>query len=205
MSDEIELIEPEAEPPPKEGTLAWLQQQPHVEVLGLELPVSHRVPAGSQLASAEDEPGRCRVIRPSGDRCKATATRVYGICSGHAGGGLQDFAIGSKVAHRNKARLRARRELLGIGPSRVGNPRSHARLAALERAELLAEAIVIAPLDDASLGTIERQRAALAALDATFPLQRVDVELELPASPDEAEGLSWEAMQRLAAQLLSSG
>jgi len=204
VSDEIELIEPEAEPPPREGTLAWLQQQPHVEVLGLELPVTHRVVEGSQLAPIDGDP-HCRVIRPTGERCRAIATRSYGLCTAHLGGGSQDLAAAGRAGNAAKARLKARRQLLGIGPSRAGNPRSHARLAALERAELLAEAIVIAPLDDASLGTIERQRAALAALDATFPLQRVDVELELPASPDEAEGLSWEAMQRLAAQLLSSG
>jgi len=205
-SPQIATIEEDVESEqPREGTLAWLQLQPHVEVLGLQLPDVHRVLDGSQLAPEDDDPGHCRIVRPDGRRCRSTPTRRYGVCLIHAGGGMRDYASAARAAHAAKARLKVRRELLGIGPNRVGSARSHARLRALARAEELAEALVDGPLDAPGLGPIERQRAALAALDATFPLQRLDVELELPASPDEAESLSWESMQRLAAQLLTSG
>jgi len=73
---------------------------------------------------------------------------------------------------------------------------------ALDRAHELAAALVDAPLDDASLSTIERQRAVLAALDATFPLQQMTVEVELPATAAAVPELGWVEMQQLAARLL---
>jgi hypothetical protein len=76
-------------------------------------------------------------------------------------------------------------------------------LRAHERAAELAEALIDGPLDDAELGSITRQRAVIAALDATFPLQTVSVELSVPSDPDELDGMSWNAMRQLAAQLLS--
>ena len=72
----------------------------------------------------------------------------------------------------------------------------------MERAEQLATAIVAAPLDDPSLGTIERQTAALRALDATYPLASTSVELSIPADADSAASMSWADMQALAARLL---
>jgi hypothetical protein len=98
--------------------------------------------------------------------------------------------------------MRARRELLGIGPSRVGNPREMARLAALERAEELANALVHAPLDDLDLSSLERQRAAVTALEQTFPLQAMTVEVELPAEASSVAAMGWEEMQQLAGRVL---
>jgi len=204
MPDHPDIVQEPSEEP-REGTLAWLQQQPHLDVQGLSVPNVHRIVDGSTLAPLDDNPGTCRVIRPNeAGRCRAPATRRYGICIGHAGGGMRDYAGAAQKAHAAKARLRVRRQLLGIGPARVGNPRQHARLQALERAEALAEALVSAPLDDASLGTIERQIAVVRALDATFPLQQTSVELEVPADPGEVAGMGWQAMQQLAARLTST-
>lgn len=187
---------------PREGTLAWLAAQEHVEVLGLVVPSVHRIPDGSTLA-IEDGGTACRLIRPDGRRCGAPKTKRYGLCMVHLGGG-SDPAKLNQQANIAKAKLRARRELLGIGPSRVGSPRSHARLAALERADALAAALVDGPLDDASLTSIERQRAAALALDQTFPMQTTTLEVELPASEDEAGAMGWAQMQALAAKLLAS-
>lgn len=210
MADEPAELEDATEesgsaPQIREGTLAWLQQLPHVNVLGLSLPNVHRIPDGSTLAPLDDDDFHCRLIRPDGRRCGAVGTRVYGICNAHLGGGARDLTAIGAAGRASRARMKVRRQMLGIGPARVGNPRSHARIAALERAEELAEALVNAPLDDPSLGTIERQRAALAALDATFPLQQATLELELPADPDEVASMGWEQMQQLAAKLLTSG
>ena len=105
----------------------------------------------------------------------------------------------------SRARLKTRRQLLGIGPSRAGNPRSHARLLALERAEELAQALVTGPLDDPSLGAVERQAAAIRALDATYPLASTSLEIELPADAGEVGAMSWADMQRLAARMLDEG
>ena len=92
------------------------------------------------------------------------------LCSAHAGGG--DPEAGVIAAREKRTKLKARRTLLGIGPNRVGNPRAHARLRALERADDIAQALIDAPLDDAELGSVERQLAVVRGLDATFPLQR---------------------------------
>jgi len=108
----------------------------------------------------------------------------------------------SKRANAVKIARRERRELLGIGSRRAASPRQIARVQAIERAEALAAAIVSAPLDDPALGTIERQRAALAALEATFPLAHVSAEVVLPADAGQAAEMGWAEMRSLAAQLL---
>lgn len=191
----------DATEPPREGTLAWLQQQPHVDVLGLSLPHCHRVPEGSTLAEAN---GYCRIVTQRG-RCRAPATRLYGICVVHAGGGgatdPEALRRMSAKGHAAKTRLRIQRQTLGIGPNRVGNPREHARIQAMARAERLAEAL-LAPLDDEALSSLAQQRAAVTVLDATFPLQQATVELELPAEEAGVQALGWEQMQALAARLL---
>jgi hypothetical protein len=192
-NSEISVIEE-----PRPGTLAWLQQRPHVDVLGLSLPNAHRIAAGSTLAEPD---GRCRVIRPNGERCRSVPTRLYGICISHLGGGEQDGARLSKIGNQTKVRLKAQRRLLGISGIRTANPRQIARVAALERAETLAEAL-LAPLDDIDLGSLARQRAAVTVLDATFPIQTTQVEVEIPADSDGVEALGWEQMQALAARLL---
>lgn len=184
---------------PKEGTLAWLQQQPHVDWLGLSLPRDHRIPVDATLAEAN---GLCRVVKASGDRCRAPGTRLYGICLGHLGGGaMTDPASAAVRAHATKARLRLRRQVLGIGPHRAANPRQIARVAALDRATDVAQAL-LEPLDDSELSSLARQRAAVTILDATFPIQTTQVEVEIPASTDDVTGLGWQQMQALAARLL---
>lgn len=188
----------DATEPPREGTLAWLQQQPHVDVLGLSLPHCHRVPEGSTLAEPN---GYCRVIKPSGERCRAPGTRHYGLCLPHVGGGAQDLTAMGQAGNAAKVRLKAQRHLLGIGPARAANPRQIARVQAMARAERLAEAL-LAPLDDDDLSSLAQQRAAVTVLDATFPLQQATVELELPAEEAGVQALGWEQMQALAARLL---
>jgi hypothetical protein len=197
---EADESDQDAQPALREGTLAWLESLEHVEHCGELVPRVHRM-ADLELLAA-DGSRRCRVIKRNRERCGAPPTRRYGICLVHLGGGTQDLQAARAQGRATQARFKARRQLLGIGPSRVGNPRSHARLAALERAQELADALVHAPLNDATLGTIERQLAANRALDATFPLQATTVELELPATGEDVPGMSWQAMQALASRLL---
>ena len=175
---------------PKRGTLEWLRLRPLVEVCGLLVPDCHRIPDGASLAEAEPDTGRCRVIHVDGrGRCGAPRVRGWGICSAHLGGGDPEAA--SALGHAVKARIKERRTLLGIGPNRVGNPRQAARLAALERSEEIARALVDGPLDDAELGSVERQIAVVRALDATFPLQAMTVEVELPTSGEAVTEMGW--------------
>jgi hypothetical protein len=123
------------------------------------------------------------------------------LCSAHLGGGDPEHA--AQLAGIARTKLRQRRLLLGVGPSRTANPRQAARLRALERAEEVAAALVDAPLDDAALSSIERQLAVVRALDATYPLQSMSVEIELPSSADDVSAMGWEAMQALAARMLA--
>jgi hypothetical protein len=186
---------------PREGTLAWLQAQEHVEVDGVQLPAVHRVPEGATLV----EPGSsCRVVRPDGSRCGAVPTRLYGVCISHLGGGAQDWAALAAAGHRGKTRLKMQRRLLGVSTHRGGSARQMARVAALNRAADVAEAL-LAPLDDTDLGSLSRQAAAVRILDATEPIQHASVEVELPSEADGVQGLSWQDMQALAARLLDEG
>ena len=203
--EEPEEAEVEVETP-REGTLAWVELQPHVELHGELLPEGHRIPEDASLT--EERSGKCRVIRASGERCGAVATRAYGICLAHLGGGgfpkdEEARKTWSAKANRKKLQIRQRRELLGIGPRRAASPRQIARVQALERAQDLADAL-LAPLDDDELGSLARQRAAVTVLDATFPLATVSAEVELPADEGEVAALGWGEMQRLAAQLLDT-
>src|SRR5262245_30593146 len=101
-----ELLEPAALEPgpivgevleaPREGTRAWLESLPTVEWQGLELPSVHRVPAGSSLA--EEDGRHCRVVKPDGVRCAGTRAKPWGICLGHAGGGIQDYRRAASLA-----------------------------------------------------------------------------------------------------------
>lgn len=193
-------VENEIVEQPREGTLAWLQQQPHEDVLGLQLPACHRIPEGATLAEAN---GHCRVIKLGAERCRAPATRSYGICLGHLGGGAMRDPVGAaKRAGAAKARLRLQRNLLGIGANRVGSARQRARLEAAARAADVAEAL-LAPLDDSDLGAMARQAAAVKILDATEPIQTAQIEVEIPADESGVQGLSWQQMQALAAKLLA--
>jgi hypothetical protein len=80
-----------------------------------------------------------------------------------------------------------------------------ARLAAQERAEEIAKALVDGPLDDTDLATVERQLAVIRALDATYPLQSMSVEVELPSDGEGVLGMGWQDMQQLASRLLEPG
>ena len=201
MGDEIEpkVEQPPEVEPPREGTLAWLQTQRHVDVLGLQLPHCHRVPEGATLAEAN---GHCRVIRPVRGRCTAPATRLYGLCIVHLGGGGTSLEEMRAKAVASKARLKIQREILGVGPNRVGSARQRARVQAAARAEQVAEAL-LAPLDDEALSSMLKQAAAVKILDATEPLQSSTIELELPAEEGQIQALGWEQMQALAARLLA--
>jgi hypothetical protein len=184
---------------PRRGTKAWIDAQGTVEVDGLLVPACHRIPIGGSILRGEDD-GRCKIIIPDRGRCRAPRVRGLLGCSAHMGGG--DPAAASILGNRSKARLKARRSLLGIGANRIANPRQMARLAAQERAEEIAKALVDGPLDDTDLATIERQLAVIRALDATYPLQSMSVEVELPTNGEGVLGMGWQDMQQLASRLL---
>ncbi|HSV08571.1 MAG TPA: hypothetical protein VLI07_18790 [Candidatus Binatus sp.] len=177
--------------------------EPCVQDAKLALPEGHRVPEGATLLEGEDD-GFCRVLKLDGSRCRAARIRGTPLCAGHTGIGVGRDPQGNAVLAREaKARVRARRELLGIGPARVAQPRQIARLKAQERAEEIAAALVIAPLEDPSLGTLERQRAVVTMLAETYPLATASVEVEVPAA-GEVGSLGWADMQALAARLLDA-
>jgi hypothetical protein len=196
--DEQEIIEPEQ---PREGTLAWLRLQPHVEIDGRTIPGCHRLDldAGSLLTLAEDD-GRCQYVRPSGERCGAPRTLDYGLCLVHSGGGSDLAEIGRKGS-ATKTRLRIARQALGIGSVRTADPRTLSRIRAQARAEEIAEAL-LAPLDADDLGAMTRQRAAQTILDALWPQQTVSLSVEVPADEAGVQTLGWREMQQLAAQLV---
>jgi hypothetical protein len=191
-------IQPETADPAlvRVGTLAWLRQQDTVERDGVTLPACHRVPTDASLAPAS-ESTQCRVVRADGDRCRGTRVLAYGVCMGHAGGGA-DPATMSKAGTAKLKELRVTREILGIGPRTASSPRAAMRLRAAQRANELARAVIDGPLD-ADLTPLERQAAALKAVDATFPLQSGTIELSISDDPDS---MSWNDMQRLASSLL---
>ena len=207
MSDEVGLLAHEQAPTvseadqPKRGTLAWLQEQGTTERNGEAVPACHRIPIDAVL-SEDTSSTKCRVILASGERCRGTRLKAFGLCMGHAGGGgAADLeAMRARAAAKQRS-LKVTRQILGIGPSRTGNPRAAARIRALQRANELAMAVVDGPLD-ADIGPIEKQSAALKALDATFPIQATTVSLQLGEETD-MDDMSWNDMQQLAASLLS--
>jgi hypothetical protein len=192
----IEPAPHDGEVTPKRGTAAWVVAQGTVELAGEQVPACHRIPEDASLAEADG--GKCRVTYASGERCKAAAVRVLGLCMGHAGGGgTVDVAEMSAKGRAAQTRLKATRQLLGISAKRTGDPRMAARLRASQRADDIALAIVDGPLD-ADISAVERQRAALAALDATFPQQAASLSIEI----EDVDSMSWQDMQRLASSLL---
>lgn len=185
---------------PKEGTLLWLALQPHVELQGRTIPACHRVPAEATLRTDAERGNRCALQRADGTACGAPGTRRYGLCLIHSGGGAADVRAMGALGAAKVARLRVTRELLGIGPRSNGNPRAVARLQAAARADDIAAAL-LSPLDSHKLAPLEKQRAAVVIMDATFPLQRETAELSIPASADDVGSMDWRSMQALAAQL----
>jgi hypothetical protein len=162
------------------------------------------VPPDSTFYEGDDD-GRCRVVKPDGERCRAPRIVQYGICAGHSGLGLASDPLSAQERSRKvRARWKARRRLLGIPTTGRATPRQLARLKALQRAEELAEALVEGPLDDPDLTSVQRQLAAVRIVDTAFPLTEVTAEIELPASADEVEAMSWAQMQALAARLFGA-
>jgi hypothetical protein len=198
----MEVAQPSQNGNVREGSLVWLEAMEHVNVGGRMLPRVHRIPEGSSWRSDEERGSRCALVKPDGVACRAPATKRYGVCLVHCGGGSDPRELVSKAAAAN-TRLRIKRELLGIGPRSNGSPRAVARLAAAERAEDMAVAL-LAPLDDRKLGSMERQRAVQVILGETFPLSTATVELEIPTDAEDVQALSWQDMQALATKLLES-
>lgn len=203
-------------PTPPKRTVEWVHAQGTTLWQGEPVPTCHRIPAGAELAPVDtieqpstqggpqaSVPGgqgarHCRVT-VAGERCKARMIASIGLCPGHAGvGGAADMELMRERSSEARATVKLTRQVLGINARRSLDPRSAARLRASLKATQLAKAIVDGPLEDPSLSSAERQKAALAALDATFPLQTVTAELSL----SDPEGMDWKSMQRLAGQLL---
>ena len=186
--------EPQIADEPRRGTVAWLQAQPTVTLTdGTTVPTCHRIPAGAELAPPGGiEEARCRVMI-EGTRCKGKRLKAYGLCMGHiGGGGAADLEQMRLKAAAKQRELKVTRQLLGIGPARTGEPRAAARIRAAQRANELARAIVDGPLDS-DLGPVEKQRAALAALDATFPLQTATLSLTV----DDPDSMSLQDMEQV--------
>jgi len=146
------------------------------------------------------------VIKADGTRCRATRTLRTGACPGHSGiGGVAaNPAASSQLGHAEKRRRSLARAQLGITARRAATPLQAARLAAQLRADDYARALVDAPLDDPDLSTLQRQRAAIDAVNVLFPPSTVQLQVEVPEDAAGVEGLSWAEMQSLAAQLLGS-
>jgi hypothetical protein len=196
---EGEIVDVEAEAP-RYGTLAYLELREHVDVNGRELPDCHRIPEGSTWRTDEERGMRCALVKPGGVACGAPATRRYGVCLVHAGGGADPAELSAKGTAK-LGRLRVQRELLGVGPRGMANPRMVARVAAAERAEELALAL-LAPLDDRKLGSMDRQQAARVILGETFPQATATIDVEIPASAEDVAALGWQDLQALAARVL---
>lgn len=66
------------------------------------------------------------------------------------------------------------------------------------RADEVAHGLVDAVLDDAEIGTVERQKALLRAVEVLYPQVSAQVEVEIPEDAESAAGLDWEQLQALA-------
>lgn len=199
MDSEIVEAASDDAPVPRRGTLAWVKAQGTVDRNGEAVPACNRIPVGAELAAKVEGDRRCRVLN-SDARCKAPQAGDTGLCAGHAGvGGVADLDQMRKASNERRASLKMTRQMLGIGSGRTNDPRAAARIRAALRADDLAKAVVDGPLD-ADLKPLDRQRAALAAIDATYPLQTVTAELSLSADTD-VDAMDWATMQRIALSL----
>jgi len=171
----------------------------------LRIPPEARIPDGASFYQGDDDT-LCRVIRANGERCRATRTRATGLCAAHSGRGiLTDPKRFSEAGHAAKRAKMQARATLGITTRRASQPLQAARIAAEIRAQDYARAIVDAPLDDDSIGTIARQQAALRALELLYPQATLSASVELPQDVDQVSGMGWQDMQALAASLVTSG
>ena len=141
---------------------------------------------------------RCSHLYEDGRRCRGYRAKsdAQGRCSGHAGLNPNLLQAGAKGAAVQRERKR-RRQLLGLHKA---DPRLLAKLILLDRAEEVARRIVDAPLDDERMGTLERQKALLAAHAFAFD-EKADV--ERPASASEVAAMGWRAVEKLAEVLLA--
>jgi hypothetical protein len=180
---------------PKLGSLAWLHAQGTVEHLGAQVPTCHRIPTDASLTEADGS--RCRVVLASGDRCKGTRLKVFGLCMGHAGGGgTRDLPAMQERSNTKRSQLKLTKQILGYGPKRAADPRVAVRLRAAQQANEIAIAVVDEPLR-AELPVLDKQRAMLAVLDAAFPLQQATLSLEI----SEPDSMAWQDLEALASSL----
>ena len=119
---------------PQRGTLGWLAEQGTTERNGEAVPACHRIPEDATL-SEDTSSTKCRVILASGERCKGTRLKAYGLCMGHAGGGgTRDIVAMQRKSNEKRASLKLTKQILGLGPVRSSNPRAVVRLRAAQRA-----------------------------------------------------------------------
>src|SRR5262245_21985443 len=143
-------------------------------VMGRELPSCHRVPEGATWRSDSERGTRCALEREDGSQCGAPATKRYGLCLVHAGGGVDPRGIAAEGG-AVKTRLKLQRQLLGY---RTDSPRAMARAAVAARSADVAQAL-LAPVDDRKLDLVERKRAASVLLGATLAVSTGIVEISL--------------------------
>src|SRR5262245_59109429 len=176
------------------------------ERLELHVPETAIIPEGATFYEGEDD-GRCRLIKATGDRCRASRIRAVGLCPGHAGrGGVAEDPYGtSRLAAVRRTERKQTRMMLGISARRASQPTELARYRAQERAEGLATALVDAPLDDPEVGTIARQQAVIRALELLYPQVTAQVQVDVPEDADQLAGMGWEQVQQLAQAYLGEG
>lgn len=171
--------------------------------LVLRVPEGAKLPPDATFYEGPDD-GRCRVIKVDTGRCTAVRMRAYGLCPGHAGvGGVAlDPAAASKAAHVEKRKRATARAVLGISARRAAQPVQAARVAAQQRAQDFAAAVVDGPLDDPDLSTVARQQAAIRALELLYPQVTAQLEVGLPDEAEDVGAMGWQEMTALAARLL---
>jgi hypothetical protein len=172
---------------------------PVVEELRLHVPEGALIPAGATFYEGDDD-GRCRVIKLDGERCRGSRSRDTGLCPGHAGrGGITtDPRAASLKAAAVRSQRRQARMLLGVSARRAAEPVQASRIRALSRANDFAKAIVDAPLDDETLSTLQRQQAAVKAVELLFPQVTAQLDVDVPVDQEGVAGLDWEQLQALA-------
>lgn len=163
-------------------------------------PVEAKVPEGATFVLGADD-GYCRVLHVDGRRCQGVRMHETGLCPPHSGRSrILDDPRGMQArSAQGKVRARERRAML---VSNGVNPRLAAREAAIRRSDAVVRALVDDPLDDDKLSTMQRQKAVLEMLDATFPLAQVSTEIEIPATAEGVAQLGWVELQQLAARVL---
>lgn len=196
--------------PPNGGSPAGSVEpnSPHSDELGaliLHVPDGALIPEGATFYEGPDDTC-CRIIKADGERCVGKRMKAYGLCAGHAGrGGVAlDPRGNARLAHAERTRRKQSRLMLGISARRASQPLQAARVAAQTRANDYARAIVDAPLDDAELGTVARQQAAIRALELLYPTVTAHVEASLPDEASDVAGMGWQEMQALASSLVTS-